>query len=464
MTALSILEELLSPDAQAYEPMFRVSPEEVLAELRKHILLDGFDLVVDLERSRTPQIVEARSGAAYIDLFTCFASMPLGFNHPKLFEPGFLRQLLLAALNKPSNSDVYTEQYATFVKTLFALAVPPAFRYAFFIEGGALAVENALKVAFDWKVRQNFRKGYPFERGHQIIHFRRAFHGRSGYTLSLTNTDPVKTMYFPKFPWPRIHNPALRFPLTEQVLEQVIREEQEALAQIKQAFHEHRDDIAAIIIEPIQGEGGDNHFRAEFLQALRQLADENDALLIFDEVQTGVGLTGTMWAHEQFGVTPDILVFGKKMQVCGILVTERVETEPENVFHVPGRINSTWGGNLVDMVRATRYLEIIHEDNLLDNVRRVGAHLLQRLCQLQAEFPELISNVRGRGLFCAFDLPNDTVRRRFRQLAFQHRLLLLPCGERSIRFRPPLNLTEDVVDEACERIRRFLPELRRELA
>ncbi len=464
MLLSSVLDELFSPDARAYDPSFRVAPENVLPELRQHVLIDGFDIVVDLERSLTPRIVEARSGAEYLDLFTCFASMPLGFNHPKLFEPGFLRRLLVAALNKPSNSDVYTEHYATFVKTLFALAVPPAFRYAFFIEGGALAVENALKVAFDWKVRQNFRKGYVFERGHQVIHFRRAFHGRSGYTLSLTNTDPVKTMYFPKFPWPRIHNPALRFPVTDEVLERVIQEEREAITQIQQAFREHRDDIAAIIIEPIQGEGGDNHFRPEFLQQLRQLADENEALLIFDEVQTGVGLTGTMWAHEQLGVTPDILVFGKKMQVCGILVTDRVDSEPENVFHVPSRINSTWGGNLVDMVRATRYLEIIHEDDLLSNVRRVGAYLVQRLEELQAEFPTLISNVRGRGLFCAFDLPNDAVRRHFRRLAFQHGLLLLPCGERSIRFRPPLNLTEDVVDEALERIRRFLPQLLRVLA
>lgn len=459
-----MLSALLSPDAAAYEPMFPVRPEEVLPILRQHILVDGFDLVVDLERSKTPSIVDARSGQAYLDLFTCFASMPLGFNHPKLFEPGFLRKLLITALNKPSNSDLYSDVYAGFVKTLFALAAPPAFRYAFFIEGGALAVENALKVAFDWKVRQNFRKGYAFERGHQVIHFRKAFHGRSGYTLSLTNTDPVKTMYFPKFAWPRIHNPALRFPVTEQTLEQVIYEEQQALEQIKKAFVEHRDDIAAIIIEPIQGEGGDNHFRPEFLQALRQLADENDALLIFDEVQTGVGLTGTMWAHEQLGVTPDILVFGKKMQVCGILVTDRVDTEPDNVFHVPGRINSTWGGNLVDMLRATRYLEIIYQDNLLEHVRRVGAYLQQRLHELQEEFPDLISNVRGRGLFCAFDLPNDTIRQRFRRLLFQAGVLLLPCGERSIRFRPPLCIGEDTIDEALERIRQVLPAVRRELS
>jgi len=466
-----LLPHLLSPDAASYEPLFPVRPEDTPTVLHTYLpkgvfpfFLPDVDLVVDLERSVTPTIVDARSGKEYIDLFTCFASMPLGFNHPKLLEPGFLRTLLIAALNKPSNSDILTTVYATFVKTLFTLAAPPAFRYAFFIEGGALAVENALKVAFDWKVRQNFRKGYAYERGHQVIHFRCAFHGRSGYTLSLTNTEPNKTMYFPKFPWPRIHNPALRFPVTDQVLEQVIREEQQAIEQIKQAFHEYRDDIAAIIIEPIQGEGGDNHFRAEFLQALRQIADENEALLIFDEVQTGVGLTGTMWVHEQLGVTPDILVFGKKMQVCGLLVTERVDTEPENVFHVPGRINSTWGGNLVDMLRATRYLEIIHQERLLDHVRRVGSYLQHRLHELQAEFPELISNVRGRGLFCAFDLPNDTVRQLFRRYVFQKGVLLLPCGERSIRFRPPLTISEGIIDEALERIRSVLASLRREIS
>ncbi|MDW8224904.1 MAG: aminotransferase class III-fold pyridoxal phosphate-dependent enzyme, partial [Bacteroidota bacterium] len=134
-----------------------------------------------------------------------------------------------------------------------------------------------------------------------------------------------------------------------------------------------------------------------------------------------------------------------------------------NVFHTPGRINSTWGGNLVDMLRATRYLEIIHQDNLLAAVQRVGAHLQRKLLELQAEFPDLLSNVRGRGLFCAFDLPDNATRQRFRQLAFQHGVLLLPCGERSIRFRPPLNITEATIDEALERIRGILLQLHREL-
>jgi L-lysine 6-transaminase len=154
-----------------------------------------------------------------------------------------------------------------------------------------------------------------------VIHFRQAFHGRLGYTLSLTNTDPIKHKYFPKFKWPRIHNPAIKFPLNEENLKKVQEEEQLALNQIKDAIKEYGHNIAALIIEPIQAEGGDNHFRKEFLVALREICDENEIMYIMDEVQTGIGLTGKMWAHEHF-VKPDIIAFGKKSQVCGILVVK----------------------------------------------------------------------------------------------------------------------------------------------
>jgi L-lysine 6-transaminase len=185
-------------------------------------------------------------------------------------------------------------------------------KYVFFIEGGALGIENALKTAFDWKVRRNKAKGIPGEKGSQIVHFREAFHGRTGYTLSLTNTDPVKTDYFPKFKWPRIENPKLRFPVTPEVKRDVIGAEQQALAQLEKAFVDNPDDIAAIIIEPIQAEGGDNHFRPEFLQALQAAAKRHECFFIVDEVQTGVGMTGKMWGHEHFGIQPDALAFGKK--------------------------------------------------------------------------------------------------------------------------------------------------------
>ncbi|MCL5991611.1 MAG: L-lysine 6-transaminase [Bacteroidetes bacterium] len=430
-----------------FKPKYEVEAGSVFHELRKNMLVDGFEFVLDLRNSTNPYFTDAITGRKFKDFFTCFASLPLGLNHPKVLEKDFLEYLTEVAINKPSNSDLYTSEMATFVRTFRKIAAPAGFEHYFFISGGALAVENAMKSAFDWKVRKNFRKGYREEKGQQVIHFRQAFHGRSGYTMSLTNTETVKTMYYPKFKWPRITNPKIEFPMDEKNLAKVEKLEDISIYEIKQAFLNNPDDIAAIIIEPIQGEGGDNHFRPEFLRKLKELSIENDALLIFDEVQTGVGITGTMWAYEQLDVVPDILVFGKKMQICGIVAGSRIDEVPDNVFRVSSRINSTWGGSLVDMVRAGRYLEIIEEDNLLTNVKTTGKVLQSKISELVNKHPNYLSNARGRGMFCAFDVLNSDLRNKFKQNCFDEGLLILACGERSIRFRPPLNLDAGHLDE-----------------
>ncbi|MBI5464567.1 MAG: L-lysine 6-transaminase [Ignavibacteriales bacterium] len=435
-----------------------VAPGEVHSTLSKHMLIDGFDLVVDLKRSHGSYLFDSRSNKRYLDFFTFFASGSVGMNHPKMTTPEFLEKLGYCAVHKPSNSDAYTVEMAEFVETFARIAQPSYLPYVFFVDGGALANENALKTAFDWKVRKNFVKGCTEERGRQVIHFRRAFHGRSGYTMSMTNTDPWKTNYYPKFKWPRIHNPAIRFPLNDNNLAQVISEEQLALRQIKEAILNNPDDIAALIIEPIQCEGGDNHFRKEFLEQLRTICDESEILLIFDEVQTGVGITGKMWAHEYF-VRPDMLVFGKKTQVCGFACSRRIDDVLEHVFRKPSRINSTFGGNLIDMVRFTRILEIIHEENLVENARVVGEHLMKQLLKLEQEFPQLVSNVRGKGLLCAIDLDGTQNRDQLRTKAYEEGLILIGCGDHSIRFRPPLNLTVNEVNDGVGIIRKALNKL-----
>ena len=436
----------------------KVAPTEVHATLKRHMLVDGFDLVVDLKRSQGARVYDSRYNKRFLDFFTFFASGSIGMNHPKLMEPEFLQKLAAVAVNKPSNSDVYTVEMAEFVETFARIAMPEYMPHVFFVSGGALAVENALKTAFDWKVRKNFTKGYTEERGTQVIHFRRAFHGRSGYTMSLTNTDPTKTNYFPKFKWPRILNPVVRFPLNDKNLADVKRDEAQAIQQIKQAIVNNPDDIAALIIEPIQGEGGDNHFRKEFFQELRTICDESDILLIFDEVQTGVGITGKMWAHEYF-VKPDLMSFGKKTQVCGFMASSRIDDVMDNVFHKPSRINSTFGGNLVDMVRFTRVLEVIQEDKLVENAQKVGNHLLKQIQNLEKEFPRLLSNARGKGLFCAMDLDSAQNRDQLKSKAYEEGVILIGCGDRSIRFRPPLNLLETEVNEGVEVIRKALKEI-----
>ena len=434
-----------------------VEPSQVLDVIGRHMLVDGFPIVVDLEKSQGVRLRDKADGRTYIDFFQFFATLPIGLNHPKVTEPAFRERIGHAALNKPSNSDFYSQQMAEFVEAMDRFAIPGALPNMFLIEGGALGVENALKAAFDWKVQKNYQRGATRDIGQQVIHFREAFHGRTGYTMSMTNTDPVKIKYYPKFNWPRITNPKVSFPL-EKHLDEVLAAEEQARREIKDAIRQHGPDIAALIIEPIQGEGGDNHFRPEFLRFLREITEENEIIFICDEVQAGVGLTGKFWAIEHAGVMPDIIAFGKKTQVCGMLASNKIN-EVDSVFKVPSRINSTWGGNLTDMVRATRYLQVIDEDNLVENARAVGEYLLGKLHEVRDRYAGQVTNTRGRGLMCAFDLPSPEVRAKFLAKAKENGLLIVGCGVRSVRFRPPLNLTRADADEGLALLDRSLGEV-----
>ncbi|MFB3906610.1 MAG: L-lysine 6-transaminase [Acidobacteriota bacterium] len=434
----------------------RTSAEAVRQVISRYMVADGLDLVLDLERSRGVRLFDAKRQEYFLDFFSFYATNPVGLNHPRLTAESTLRELGTVAVQKPSNSDVYSRELADFVETFAREAKPDFMKYLFFIEGGALAVENALKTAFDWKVRKNFKRGIKEEKGYEVIHFRQAFHGRSGYTLSLTNTaDPRKTQYFPKFNWPRIINPKCTFPLEGENLRHVEELEQQALQEIRSAIDGREEDVACLIIEPIQGEGGDNHFRPEFHRALRRICDEHEILLIHDEVQTGLGGSGRMWAGEHY-VQPDIITFGKKTQVCGIMASGRLDEVPDHVFRIPSRVNSTWGGNLVDMVRCRHYLEIYREEKLLDNAKQMGRVLLCELQKLHEEFPDRVMNPRGLGLLCAFDLPTTEFRNEFRKKLFAERLVLLGCGERSVRFRTALNINEEEMMEGIQIIRQVL--------
>lgn len=432
----------------------RVTPDQVHATLAKHMLADGFDFVLDLDKSQGVWLHDSRGNKTLMDFFSFFASNPVGMNHPGIKNPEFQARLVKAALHNVTNSDVYTTEMAEFVETFARHAMKDAFVHSFFVAGGTLGIENALKAAFDWKVRQNFARGWREERGAKVLHFEQAFHGRSGYTLSLTNTtDPRKTAYFPKFDWPRVANPKAEFPLTEDRLKDVKAREALAVAQMDRAFERYGDDIAAIIIEPIQGEGGDNHFRAEFFKELRRFADEKGAMLIFDEVQAGFGLTGKFWAYEHYGVAPDMVCFGKKAQICGFIANKRIDEVKDNVFHVSSRINSTWGGTLVDMVRSQRYLEIMAEDRLLENAAARGAELLAGLEGFAKEFPEHVMNARGKGLMCAFDLRDGGLRDAVIANAYAEGVVVLGCGPTSIRFRPPLVISKEEIAQGLEKFR-----------
>lgn len=427
-----------------------ITPTTVHDVLSCYMQLGGFDMVFDLEKSYGAYCFDAKNGQKYLDMFSMFASAPVGHNHEKLYEPEFQKKLVRTAVNNVTNSDLYTVEMAEFVSEFFKkIVIEKHFKYVFFVAGGALGVENALKCAMDWKVRKNFEKGYKEPKGQKILHFEEAFHGRTGYTLSLTNTaDERKHKFFAKFDWPRVKNPKITFPLEGENLENVLKVEEESKAQIIKAFKDNKDDIAAIIIEPIQGEGGDNHFRGEFLLWLQDFCRNNEALFILDEVQTGMGMTGEYWCYEHFGLEPDCVAFGKKTQVCGFLCGPRVDEVKDNVFHEEARINSTWGGNLVDMVRCLKYIEIIEEEKLVQNAAIQGKFLLDQLQLLQKKYPDKIFNARGLGLMCAFDLETPEKRNKLLSDLFNKNLIVLGSGHKSVRFRPALNITKEELEKA----------------
>ncbi|RDJ35219.1 MAG: L-lysine 6-transaminase [Crenarchaeota archaeon] len=396
-------------------------------------LVPGNVPMVDFKSSNGSWMVDV-NGNKYLDCHAQYASQALGWNHPALLNIDYANVVKLA------NPDFHSEIYMNFVKAFKSVAYN--FKKFFFIDGGTLGVENALKAAFDWKSQ---KLGWDEDRVNEldVVHFKQAFHGRSGYTLSLTNTDPKKTRLFPKFNWTRVHNPKIRYPILD---ESIYQEEADSLNHIEDALK--RNNVAAVLLEPIQGEGGDNHFRDRFLQELRKLVDRYETMLVFDEVQTGLGMTGEMWCHEHFGVVPDLMAFGKKTQVCGFCATEKIDEIEHNVLNTPYRICSTWGGNTLDMLRATEIIKAIVDEGLVDNAYRVGNYLLNVLREIPGIF-----NVRGRGLMIAFDLTTPDRRDEVLTRLREH-LLILPCGEKSIRLRPHLTISQGEAELVFNYIRR----------
>ncbi len=283
----------------------RVEPGQVFQEISKWLLRDGFDIVVDMEKSKGSHMINKVNGEDWLDFYTFFASAPFGMNHPKLDNPEFKEIIFRAAINKVASSDIYTDQMAQFVKTFGDVAVPRRVSTTFSSSTtGPSRWRTPSRSPWTGRSRSCSSRasaagGTPSRgrRGTKVIHFNDAFHGRSGYTLTVTNTqDPNKYKHFAQFDWPRVLNPKIYWPLEDNL--GVVTWLGVAIKQIKEAIWDNPDDICAIIIETIQGEGGDNHFRTEFFQQLREICDEEDILLIFDEVQCGMGITGKMWAFE----------------------------------------------------------------------------------------------------------------------------------------------------------------------
>ena len=428
----------------------------MLAEMRRYVIADPYPFVVDLEHSAGMWLATV-DGDRLFDWTGYYASKWIAHNHPRLFEPAYLRRLGYAANNKLANVDFLTPECLEYYRELHALA-PRCMRserlelYA--VNSGAEAIENMMK----YLLNLHDRKAAVKQGARRFIYFDQAFHGRTIFALNVTELshDPVVTKDFHglvrgniQIPFPAIN--------TDDPAPENRRRTDEALELVAQSLREHASEIVGIIVEPLQGAGGHRVAEPEFFQGLSRLAHEHGVYLGFDEVQTAGGQTGAFFMADQLELPypPQAIATAKKLGNGVVYMLESMEDE--------GVLDSTWGGCLADMVRFCQELRIVRDDQLIEQVPAKAAHLEARLRELRAEFPQLVANVRGIGLYQGFSLASPAIKAALIDRALEReKLLLLGAGRESVRFRPHLHVTEADIDQLAAMLRRVLHDLARE--
>jgi len=397
-------------------------------------------------------MVEDVDGNTFLDFSAGIAVVSTGHCHPDVVRA---IQQQAESLIHMSGTDFYLPLLAQTAEKIAEIAPGDSPKRVYFGNSGTEAVEAAMKLA-----RYHTRR-------HRFVAFRGSFHGRTFGSMSLTSSKAVQRSGFGPLvpgvshaPYP---NP-YRCPQGNG--SQGCGKDCTCLDFIEKSLFKTTvppDEVAAIIVEPVQGEGGYVIPPQSFLPRLRRLADQYGILLIFDEVQSGMGRTGKMWASEHSGVVPDILVTAKGLasgMPLGVMVARA-----ELMDWKPGAHASTFGGNPVSCAAAMETIRLLQE-KYIANAARVGAHILARL----ADWPKrhrLVGDVRGLGLMIGIELvksqetrePNPEARGKVVQRAFELGLLVLGCGESTVRLMPPLVVEEDQADFALEALERCLTEV-----
>ena len=413
-----------------------------------NFLFDSYPTVWNVKKSHN-SFLYSSDDEKFLDFHGGFGSNPIGWNHPKLlkhFKDNIDTHIFI---NKPANCDFYTQEYIDFINKFKNQVIPETYPYCFFIDGGALSVENALKIAMDWKYQKNGDKNEELS----IAHFTNAFHGRSGYTMSLTNTEQHKIKNFTKFNWPRfLSSPKMEF---SDVPFQKVYDDL-AIEEIEKYMKDNKKQVAGMIIEPVQCEGGDRHYTKYFLQNLQRICNQNDILFIVDEVQTGFYTTGKPWCFQHYDIEPDLVAFGKKTQQCGVFGGKRLDELESHCFNTSGRLGSTWGGNHIDMIRSSKIIDIIKEDNLEDNTIERGNQWLSNMKTIESNE---INYIRNIGLLMSFDMKTTEKRNEFLDILRKNKLLCLGAGDKTIRMRPNLAVSSEEIEECIEKTKISLQEI-----
>lgn len=387
-----------------------------------------FGVALDLARSRGSHLYDLKREESLLDLFGLYSSLPLGYNHPIFDEESFRDAILTAASVKVPNCEMQTPAGDEFAAAFTGHPAMAPFRHFHFACTGALGVEAAIKTAIDYR-----KSKIP-----RIIRFRESFHGINSYGVFLTDRFGSVAQRLHGFPadvmGKALPNPVIRYdegnrPVTDE------GQTDDVLGEIRDTLRRDESrDVAGVLVEPIQCTAGDLYFDPRFLRGLRDICTEFDVPLIFDEVQTGFGGTGTMWYFEQCGFIPDIVVFGKKAQTSGMMVREQFG----EIFGNPLRLEVTWDGDLLDMIRSTYVMRAYERYGILQNVCARGQWLEERLRELP-----VIRNVRRAGLLIAFDFDSRGERDAYVRAMRDRKVMVLGTQERTVRWRPNLALTEE---------------------
>lgn len=364
-----------------------------------------FDITIDFEKSRGSYVFDKKSNKPYLDLFSMYSTLPLGYNH-RVFDGSFMEKVARVAHIRTTNnmflSDELQEFIAAFRKYVFS-------DHLHLTCTGALAIEAAIKCAM---VQKKVDKP-------MVISLKRSFHGLNswGFLTDRFAATAERMKYYPRNEWLNLSFEELETYFSKGPVE----------------------NLVAIVLEPIQCTAGDLYIPLQQIERLRQLCDQYDVCLIVDEIQTGMGVTGSMWYSEKIGLTPDILVFGKKAQVSGIVVKEKYAA---CILSPVQKLEVTYDGDLIDAIRAIYVLKAYENDALLEKVQEKNI-LFRQLLETR------VLNYRSSGLLIAFDFETKDIRDRFTSLCFQEGLICNGTGEKAVRMRPNLAISGSEIEETA---------------